>query len=184
MNDLISDILDFSKIEAGKIDLYLEETNPTAIFQESIPIFQEMLLKKNISFEGVQNSDKKILADQTRLRQIFLNFMSNAVKYNKPGGSIQFGCDEVDDDMLRIFVKDTGIGIPNDLQKRIFLPFERGARRRNDVPGVGLGLSICKDLTEKMGGMIGCESVDGAGSTFWVEFPIVTPSPLRSALPE
>ena len=173
LNNLISDILDFSKIEAGKVEINLEPVYPSNIFKKNLPIIKQISRKGNISFQGIKESHKKVLVDKFRLDQILLNFITNAVKYNKPNGSLEFGCYDSDNNMLRIYVKDTGIGIPEEKEKLLFTPFDRADPSDLASPGMGLGLSICKKLAEAMGGTIGYETTLGEGSTFWVEFPVV-----------
>lgn len=172
LDRLLADILDYSKIEADTVELYLENVLPSEVFQEQLPIVQHLLVEKNITFADIQKSDKQIYVDRDRLSQILINFISNAIKYNHEGGSVEFGCRELPDDMLTIYVKDTGIGIAPGSEDVVFEPFSRMRATKREVAGVGIGLSICKKLTEQMGGEIGYESGVGEGSTFWVKFPI------------
>ena len=173
LNNLISDILDFSKIEAGKIEFNLEPICPNDVFQKNIPIIKDLADKKNITFKNHQKSDHKVLVDKNRLDQIMLNFITNAVKYNKPNGTFEFGCYDTQDDRLRIYVKDSGIGIPQEKERLLFTAFDRVEPSEIASPGIGLGLFICKKLTESMGGTIGYKTKLGKGSTFWVEFPAI-----------
>ncbi len=173
MNNLISDILDFSKIEADKIEIHKNPVLPSEVFKKILPIIKHLTERSNVTFEGIQKSDKKISVDRSRLEQILLNFITNAIKYNKPNGSVEFGCFDVAKNSLRIYVKDTGIGIPKKHEGLLFSPFDRIDQDEMAIAGIGLGLSICKKLTETMGGTIGFETKLGEGSTFWVEFPIL-----------
>tara|TARA_R110002073_G_scaffold146730_2_gene299281 strand:+ start:1450 stop:3561 length:2112 start_codon:yes stop_codon:yes gene_type:complete len=173
LNNLISDILDFSKIEAGKFELNLEPVYPGDIFKKNLPIIRDLAEKGDVTFQGIRNSDKKVLVDRNRLDQILLNFITNAIKYNRPNGSIEFGCFDSDNGMLRIYVKDSGIGIPKNKEIHLFTPFDRLEPSDIASSGIGLGLFICKKLTESMGGIIGYTSEVDKGTTFWVEFPSI-----------
>ena len=114
-----------------------------------------------------------VLADYQRLKQVLLNVLTNAVKYNRPGGTVRIVLQVLPDRQLRYRFADTGRGIaPEDLE-RAFLPFERLDADSTDVEGTGLGLALSKGLIEAMGGAIGVEcSVKGEGSTFYVDLPL------------
>jgi CheY-like chemotaxis protein len=112
-----------------------------------------------------------VAADHQRLRQVLLNLLANAVKYNHPGGSVAVAVERVGHRRLRIGVTDTGRGISEADQQRLFVPFERLDAARTGADGVGLGLSLSRLLVENMGGRMGLASTLGAGSTFWVELP-------------
>ncbi|MCC3860556.1 sensor histidine kinase [Pseudemcibacter aquimaris] len=173
LNNLISDILDLSKMEAGKIEFNLEPVCPHHIFSKNIPIIKPLAKQKNISFTVNEECKKKVLVDKNRLDQIILNFITNAIKYNKDNGSFEFGCVETNNHHMRIYVKDSGIGIPQDKEKLLFTAFDRVDPSSITSTGIGLGLFICKKLTGSMGGKIGYKTELGTGTTFWVEFPIV-----------
>jgi len=107
-----------------------------------------------------------------RVRQVLVNILSNAIKYNSKQGKIVLESKSLENGLLRISVSDTGSGIPLDRQKEIFLPFTRLNGNDVDVPGAGIGLTISKHLVEAMGGVIDFES-DPQGSTFWIDLPLV-----------
>ncbi len=177
LNALLSDILDFSKIEDGKIDFEPEAIDPLSLLDEMQPMVQQIAERWNVSVDQVRSFDGQVMVDPMRLKQILLNFISNASKYNRPGGSLEIGCTETLDSRVRIYVSDTGVGIPEHYRSVIFSPFERAQHNASDTSGTGLGLSICKRLAEMMGGAIGFETEVGVGSTFWVEFAVHEPQP-------
>ncbi len=171
LNGLIGDILDHSTIETGKIDLEIDAVLPKETAAQTIPFIKHLLEKGQVSLKNNFQSGRKISVDPARFSQILLNFLSNAAKYNKVGGHIEVGCKDMPNDQVRVYVKDTGIGIPHIVQSQVFMAFERGNNYAPDIAGAGLGLSICKSLAEKMNGTIGFDSIADVGSTFWVQFP-------------
>ncbi len=172
--DLTDDILDISKIEAGKIILNITACNLNVILEESIAIITPSANKRVIRIENkVSNSSKHTLhVDEMRFRQILLNLLSNAVKYNLDKGKITIECLEQDNNMLKFSISDTGVGITDDEQKKLFTPFERSVAENSNIKGTGLGLVISKKLVEQMGGAIGIESKVGKGSCFWITLPL------------
>lgn len=175
LNSLIGDILDYSKLDLRSSDFKPEKVRPGAVFNDNLPLIQQVLDENGISVKSSNQSDNLIYVDRDKLSQIFLNFFSNAAKYSREGGQVEFGRIDTADDQLRVYVKDEGIGIPEKMKHRIFSPFERIRNYDKDIAGAGLGLSICKRLTEEMGGSIGFESTEGKGSVFWVQFPVIAP---------
>jgi CheY-like chemotaxis protein len=119
------------------------------------------------------NSNRHVKADQQRLRQVLLNLLSNAVKYNVESGRVDISCEARDGGLLRISITDTGHGISERHQERLFQPFERLGDESMGIEGTGLGLALCRGLMEAMGGSIGVESKIGQGSTFWLELTSV-----------
>ena len=110
--------------------------------------------------------------DRVRFRQILLNLLTNAVKYNRPRGKVMLSMQVIDDRKLRISVADTGQGIAKDHQADLFKPFNRLGREAGEIEGTGIGLAITQSLVELLGGSIGFESEPDVGSTFWVDLPI------------
>jgi len=171
LNGLIGDILDHSTIESGKLDLEINVVQPSDVAAQTLPVISHLIKDRQIIVAKNFSSDKHISVDPKKFHQILLNFLTNAVKYNKTDGLIEIGTEDMPDEQVRIYVKDTGIGIPPAAQTQVFNAFERGKNFAPDVAGAGLGLSICKSLAEKMNGIIGFESEMDVGSTFWVQFP-------------
>ena len=119
-------------------------------------------------------------ADRSRLVQVLVNVLSNAVKYNRPGGTIDIKGEkwiEPGRSRLRILVTDTGWGIAPELIDRVFLPFDRLGAERSTIEGTGIGLSLSHALVEHMHGAIGVRSTPGQGSTFWIELGVSEPDP-------
>ncbi len=175
---LVSDVLDFSKIEAGK--LYLEERpfKLTDTLAEVERLFRTEILRRNLTFEIVDNSfshsdfppDGIVTGDALRLQQVLVNLVGNAVKFTETGTvTITIDVDAIDapDITLQMAVRDTGIGISEDQQHRLFESFEQAeTSTTRRYGGTGLGLTICKRLVEVMGGDITVESEQGVGSCF------------------
>lgn len=173
--DLINEVLDISKIEAGKLTLNIEPVKVNAIIREMQDIIEPLADERNILVRLDFTTDDNICvaADRQRLKQILLNFISNAIKYNHEGGlvTIMTWKTETPDnhDKIRIMVKDNGIGISQEDQSKLFMPFERIGAEKSTTEGSGLGLTVVKKLVDAMEGTIGVNSEEGKGSEFWVE---------------
>lgn len=164
---LISDILDLSKIESNTLDFVNVEVDINALLHE---LQQSMQLrasdKVQVVFEKTV-SECYVLTPKSRLMQVITNLMTNAIKFTKEG-FIRFGYSIDANKQLRFYVSDTGSGIPEEQQKKVF---ERFIKLNSFVPGSGLGLSICQMIVHYMGGNIWLESEVGKGTTFWFTFP-------------
>jgi signal transduction histidine kinase len=117
-------------------------------------------------------------ADQSRIRQVLINLLDNAIKYNKPGGTVTMDCDLVPPNAIRISVRDTGQGLSPEQLGQIFQPFNRLGRETMGEQGTGIGLVVVKRLVESMGGTIGVDSHLGVGSVFRVELNLARQQPL------
>jgi signal transduction histidine kinase len=115
-------------------------------------------------------------ADPQRLSQVLINLVSNAIKYNRVGGHVRIGAEVIDSHQLRLSISDTGVGIAEDLQPRVFARLERLGAEDSDIEGSGIGLALSRAYVEAMGGAIGVESTQGTGSTFWVDLVPETPA--------
>jgi CheY-like chemotaxis protein/anti-sigma regulatory factor (Ser/Thr protein kinase) len=124
-----------------------------------------------------------VLADQQRFKQVLLNLLTNAVNYNLSSGSVTVSYEADGKEKVRIFVNDTGIGIPEEKINRLFMPFERLGAEHSNIDGTGLGLALSQRLMQAMGGSIGVESKVGKGSTFWMELPETQPPVPKGSLP-
>ena len=160
---LIGDILDLSKIEAGSIGINRQEINVSQLCEELYRSFRQRIANPNVTLRLV-NPYAKCIAnfDKHRFIQVFTNYVTNAIKYT-PHGEIVMGY-ECAPGQVRVYVKDSGIGIPNEKKGRIFSRFEK---LDNFAQGTGLGLSICKAIADATGGEVGFESTVNEGSAFW-----------------
>lgn len=173
--ELINELLDLAKIESGKIELAISEIVLGNLLNECISLIRPMADKHaiKISLELNLFEDKKILGDHKRIKQILINFLSNAIKYNQEDGTVTIYALISEQDKLRILISDTGKGLTDIQQQSLFNSFERLGANKTDVEGTGLGLSITKQLAELMGGTVGVNSTVGKGSTFWLELNCV-----------
>lgn len=170
---IIEDILDLSRIEASKLKLYASVFRPRDLIAQCIGLLSDLIREKGLEVEQrVDNTVPEALSgDVARLKQILINFGSNAIKFTEKG-RITFSVITLETDantaLLRFEVEDTGIGISPDAIRRIFSPFEQvDSSTTRRFEGAGLGLAICKQLAELMGGETGVESTLGLGSKFW-----------------
>ncbi len=170
---LIDEVLDLSKIEAGKIDLLMEDVEPSNVLDECRMLTQPLALQNNISL-SCESCSCSVRADRGRLKQVLLNLISNAIKYNRKGGSVEIACRSVSPNKISIQITDSGQGLSEAQQVAIFESFNRVGQENGSVEGTGIGLVIAKNFIELMGGMIGVKSTPGTGSTFWIELPDVT----------
>jgi two-component system sensor histidine kinase/response regulator len=170
---IINDILDFSKIEAGKMTLEKVEFNLQDAARSSIELLLPRAQEKNLAldFSIAPNVSRRVIGDPSRLRQILLNLLGNAVKFTGKGHvllEVALIGESEDESHLRFSISDTGIGIAEGTRKNLFQSFTQAdASMNRKFGGTGLGLAICRRLVELMGGEIGADSVLGKGSTFW-----------------
>jgi signal transduction histidine kinase len=171
---IITDILDFSRSEAGRLSLMVTDTDIGDVLAEVEALVAPQISAKGLRYEVVGcRSGCAVRADREKLQQVILNLLANAVRFTETGGAVAVTCEALAD-VIRIQVRDTGIGIPSDKLEAIFEPFVQldvGLTRRTG--GTGLGLAISRDLATAMGGRITVESVVGRGSTFTVTLPRV-----------
>lgn len=170
--ELINEVLDLAKIDAGKLELNMESLLLKDVLNECVSIVKPLLEQKELDlFNNIEGKDDcYIHADETRIKQVILNILSNAIKYNKRQGNITLSSDNNVSSRIRILISDTGQGLTTEQQKGLFQPFERLGEENTEIEGTGIGLVISKRLTELMDGEIGFESTSGEGTTFWIEF--------------
>ena len=181
---LLNDVLDFSRIESGKVTISPEPVDITQLTDNVQAIMNGLLYNRDLKFEVHREGLKNpyVLADVLRIREVLVNLLGNAVKFTKDGGEITLdissypGADEKHI-ITRYVVRDNGIGMSEEFQKKLFDPFsqEDYANARTLYKGTGLGMAITKKYVDMMGGSIAVESKKGAGSTFTVEIPLELP---------
>ena len=170
---LINEILDLARIESGNLKIELEAVDLYELISETESLLQSLLEKHNISLDVKLDCEKPVLADHTRLKQVLLNLMSNAIKYNKPQGSVtlQVSCN---DNQSSIFfsVSDTGHGIAAEQLQTLFEPFNRLGKENGSIEGTGIGLTITYHIVKMMRSSLHVESTVDEGSRFWFELPV------------
>ena len=177
---LINDILDISKVESGKLNLVPQTFSIVETVENLMNLSQPMVKDKNIDFRFRINRIEKehLYADQLRINQIYINILSNAIKYTEPGGSVYVDMKEEESPKagcvrLTYKVADTGIGMSPEYMANIYQPFSRQTDSRvNKIQGTGLGLAITKRMVDLMEGTIDCQSEQGKGTTFTVVLDI------------
>ncbi len=185
---LVNDILDLDRMESGEMTLQPEPTHIRSLFSETMTLFRTTLEDKDLEFtqEIDEHVPEWIHLDSQRLQQILVNLIGNALKFTRSGRvGVRIDCSSLSEDRvtLRCRVSDTGPGIPEDKRERIFLDRKQGSSTTTfETTGAGLGLSICQQLVELMGGEIGVESEVGEGSTF--TFTVRADRPDKEEIPD
>ena len=172
LHHLINDILELSSLESAGVEIEISEVKVDDVINECVMLCREAFKENDINLKLKGNMQYRINADFLRLKEVILNLMTNAAKYNKKHGDIVVETQEVEDKWLRVSITDSGSGISEEKQKHLFEPFERLGYERTNIEGTGIGLVISKNLVERMSGRIGFNSVKEQGSTFWVEFSL------------
>ena len=166
--DLINEVLDIARIETGRLSLSMEVVDARAVVAEVVALMQPLAGAHEVSVTTVDPDGPSVhvQADQQRVKQVLINLLTNGVKYNHTGGSVQVGCRARDSGEVAFDVTDTGPGLPAALLPRLFQPFDRLGAESTDVEGTGLGLALADGLARAMGGRIEVLTAPGAGSTF------------------
>lgn len=172
---IINELLDLAKIESGKIEIVCEKYSLNDLVDECLLIIRPLARNRVIKIDNNldQSNIYYVNIDVTRFKQILLNILSNAVKYNSDNGIITIYGEVVDNNRYCLSINDTGKGLTEEQQIDLFKPFDRVGAENSNIEGTGLGLSIAKQLIELMGGEIGVESTIGQGCRFWVLVPLL-----------
>ncbi len=173
--DLINEILDLALIESGKVTLSREAVSLGEVMLECRAMIEPQAQRRGIGMTFPRfEIPRFVQADRTRVKQVLINVLFNAIKYNKPGGSVAVECALIPPGLIHISVRDTGAGMAPEQLAQLFQPFNRLGKEASAEEGTGIGLVVTKRLVELMGGTIGVESAVGMGSVFWIELSLTT----------
>jgi signal transduction histidine kinase/CheY-like chemotaxis protein len=169
---LINDALDLAKIESGRVSIFIENVSIASLFEDIFRAVGPLAVRSGIALDIPKPAaDLAVRADETRIKQVLINLLSNALKYNRAGGRVAVRAEPTPDGLVRVSVADTGIGVPPERRADLFKPFRRLGAEATEIEGTGIGLALTKRLVEMMDGRIGVTSEVGVGSTFWFELP-------------
>jgi signal transduction histidine kinase/ActR/RegA family two-component response regulator len=168
--ELINEILDLAVIESGRLSLSREPVSLIEVMCESRAMVEPQAQQRGIQLNFLPFDHAWFAnADRTRVKQVLINLLSNAIKYNREHGTVEVKCMASSPELIRISIKDSGVGLSPESLAQLFQPFNRLGQEAGDEEGTGIGLVVTKQLVELMGGVIGVESTVGVGSEFWIE---------------
>jgi signal transduction histidine kinase len=173
LDRMVGDLLDRSRIETGHLELRIEDCDARAIARSAFDLFSSVSTKHQFKL-NLPDSAVPVRCDPLRIEQVLNNLLSNAIKYSPGGGKVELTLEE-DDTELQFDVSDQGIGIPREEVPYVFEPFRRAGAPREDIPGVGLGLSVAHRIVQAHGGRIEIDTQKGKGTTFRVHLPAPQP---------
>ena len=172
---LINEVLDLAKVESGTLSLSTEPVELAEVMTACQQMIGPLADARDLRLQLEASPGMHVLADRTRLKQVLLNLLTNAVKYNRKGGLVSVHCIALSDERTRIAIQDGGEGLNSAQLTQLFQPFNRLGREATSEEGTGIGLVMTKRLVEMMGGTIGVSSTVGVGSVFWIELQTVAP---------
>ncbi|HZX92824.1 MAG TPA: ATP-binding protein [Rudaea sp.] len=173
--ELINEILDLALIESGKVTLSREPVSLSEVMMECRAMVEAQAHKRGIGMKFPRFETLYFVqADRTRVKQVLINLLFNAIKYNRPGGTVTVEFTLSAPDSIRVSVRDTGAGLAAEQVAQLFQPFNRLGKEASAEEGTGIGLVVTKRLVELMGGTIGVDSEVGVGSAFWVELSLTS----------
>ena len=171
---LVDEILELARVEAGKVAFSPEDVSINAVATGAVELISQLANDNKLTIEN--NIDRyeetHVLADATRLRQIFINILSNAVKYNERDGKVVINLEKQDEKEVKITIFNSGDGIAEEHFDKVFEPFDRLNKDGSEISGTGIGLTVTSRFVELMGGKIGFDSEPGKGVTFWFTVPL------------
>lgn len=171
---LIDELLELSRIEAGKLVATMAPVRLADVVAQALRMLRTAIDRRGSLVVNETPGDAWVLADETRLRQILVNLISNAIKYSPPGGRIDIACQLAEAGRRRVAISDNGPGIAPEQMSLLFTPFERLGAEHSDVQGTGIGLALSRKLAELMDAQLGVESTVDQGSTFWLDLRVAT----------
>ncbi|MCK6452098.1 MAG: PAS-domain containing protein [Alphaproteobacteria bacterium] len=175
---LVNEVLDLARIESGDLKLSIERVAVADVVDSVKSTMMPLAAKAGIALDVADAAGvPDVRADDLRLRQVLINLVSNAIKYNRTGGSVTLSAAAIEPGLVRFFVRDTGVGIPKDRESELFQPFKRLGAEYTAIEGAGIGLSISRRLAEAMQGVLDYATEPGQGSSFWVDLPVETAEP-------
>ncbi|MEN2501150.1 ATP-binding protein [Stutzerimonas stutzeri] len=176
LNQLLGEILEWSSLQNEPAQLELQPVNVCELMRECAELVSLDIQQRGLRLDlSLPDERLLVLAEPRRLRQVLLNLLSNAMKYNVPEGHISLRA-ETSPSHVRLLVEDTGLGIDPAQQAQVFEPFQRLGRENSMIQGTGIGLSLCLEFARLMNGQMGLHSEPGVGSRFWIELPRLAPA--------
>jgi len=179
LNQLLGEILEWSSLQNEPAQLELQAVDVCKLMRECAELVSLEVQQRGLHLQlQLPDEPLQVLAEPRRLRQVLLNLLSNAMKYNVPDGHISLRT-ETSPGHVRLLVEDTGLGIEPTQQAQVFEPFQRLGRENSMIQGTGIGLSLCLEFARLMNGQLGLHSEPGVGSRFWIELPRLAPAALQ-----